>query len=123
MISEVATNAAMGGVLGLLIGSFLNVVIHRLPRMMEQEWNAEGAQWAEEQKEKGAKSSCLPQQIPSHSAHLAHAAPTAATRLPGTRTFRAQLPVSARTLRKMQKPISLRYPVVELVCAALLPFA
>ena len=25
-------------VLGLLIGSFLNVVIHRLPRMMEREW-------------------------------------------------------------------------------------
>ena len=30
--------AAMAGVLGLCIGSFLNVVIHRLPRMMEQEW-------------------------------------------------------------------------------------
>ena len=26
------------GLLGLLVGSFLNVVIHRLPRMMEQEW-------------------------------------------------------------------------------------
>ena len=30
--------AAMAGVLGLCIGSFLNVVIHRLPRMMEQDW-------------------------------------------------------------------------------------
>ena len=27
-------------ILGLLIGSFLNVVIHRLPIMMEQEWHA-----------------------------------------------------------------------------------
>lgn len=27
-------------VLGLLIGSFLNVVIHRLPKMMEREWHA-----------------------------------------------------------------------------------
>ena len=26
------------GILGLLIGSFLNVVIHRLPKMMEREW-------------------------------------------------------------------------------------
>lgn len=26
------------GVLGLLVGSFLNVVIHRLPRMMERDW-------------------------------------------------------------------------------------
>ena len=25
-------------VLGLCVGSFLNVVIHRLPRMMEREW-------------------------------------------------------------------------------------
>ena len=28
-------------VLGLLIGSFLNVVIHRLPIMLEREWQAE----------------------------------------------------------------------------------
>lgn len=30
--------AALGGILGLIIGSFLNVVIHRLPRMMERQW-------------------------------------------------------------------------------------
>jgi leader peptidase (prepilin peptidase)/N-methyltransferase len=29
---------ALAGVLGLLVGSFLNVVIHRLPIMMEREW-------------------------------------------------------------------------------------
>jgi len=28
--------------LGLAVGSFLNVVIHRLPKMMEQQWRAEG---------------------------------------------------------------------------------
>lgn len=28
-------------VLGLAVGSFLNVVIHRLPRMMERDWNTE----------------------------------------------------------------------------------
>lgn len=29
---------------GLLVGSFLNVVIHRLPRMMEREWRAQCAE-------------------------------------------------------------------------------
>ena len=39
-------NALIAGVLGLLIGSFLNVVIHRLPRMMERQWEAECRQYA-----------------------------------------------------------------------------
>src|SRR5512143_774125 len=30
--------------LGLLIGSFLNVVIHRLPKMMEADWQAQCAE-------------------------------------------------------------------------------
>jgi leader peptidase (prepilin peptidase)/N-methyltransferase len=34
---------AAAGVLGLLFGSFLNVVIHRLPKMMEADWQAEAA--------------------------------------------------------------------------------
>jgi len=32
------------GFLGLLVGSFLNVVIYRLPKMMEQQWAAECAE-------------------------------------------------------------------------------
>jgi leader peptidase (prepilin peptidase)/N-methyltransferase len=34
----------LGAVLGLAIGSFLNVVIHRLPKMMEREWQAQCAE-------------------------------------------------------------------------------
>ena len=34
----------LAGFLGLLIGSFLNVVIHRMPKMMEQQWAAECAE-------------------------------------------------------------------------------
>lgn len=37
-MQEAWFNAALGGVLGLLVGSFLNVVIHRLPLMMYREW-------------------------------------------------------------------------------------
>lgn len=36
-------DAALAGVLGLLIGSFLNVVIYRLPKMLERQWAAECA--------------------------------------------------------------------------------
>jgi len=32
------------GLLGLCIGSFLNVVIHRLPKMMERQWKLESAE-------------------------------------------------------------------------------
>jgi leader peptidase (prepilin peptidase)/N-methyltransferase len=36
--------AACIGVIGLLVGSFLNVVIHRLPKMMEAEWHQQCAE-------------------------------------------------------------------------------
>jgi leader peptidase (prepilin peptidase) / N-methyltransferase len=37
-------DAVCGGVLGLLVGSFLNVVIYRLPKMMERRWAVECAE-------------------------------------------------------------------------------
>lgn len=37
------------GVLGLTVGSFLNVVIHRLPKMMEQQWERECAEFLGEE--------------------------------------------------------------------------
>ena len=36
--------AILAGLLGLCVGSFLNVVIHRLPKMMELEWHAQAAE-------------------------------------------------------------------------------
>jgi len=44
MLVSPMIDAAMAGVLGLLVGSFLNVVIYRLPKMMERQWAAECAQ-------------------------------------------------------------------------------
>lgn len=42
-----AFDALLAGFLGLLIGSFLNVVIYRLPRIMERQWALECAEMTE----------------------------------------------------------------------------
>ena len=47
MFGAPSLDAGVLGVLGLLIGSFLNVVIFRLPKMMEQQWAAECAELVE----------------------------------------------------------------------------
>ena len=44
MLMVEALDALALGTLGLLVGSFLNVVIHRLPKMMELRWAAECAE-------------------------------------------------------------------------------
>lgn len=41
MQSTLPLLAAFAGLIGLLVGSFLNVVIYRLPLMMEREWRAQ----------------------------------------------------------------------------------
>ncbi|MDP2025366.1 A24 family peptidase [Sulfuriferula sp.] len=41
--------AVVCGLLGLLVGSFLNVVIHRLPKMMAREWTEQCAALREEE--------------------------------------------------------------------------
>ncbi|KRI01566.1 A24 family peptidase [Curvibacter sp. PAE-UM] len=45
LVSQVF-DAGLAGVLGLMIGSFLNVVIYRLPKIMERQWAAECAELA-----------------------------------------------------------------------------
>ncbi len=44
MLVSPVIDAGLAGVLGLLVGSFLNVVIYRLPQMLEREWAAECAE-------------------------------------------------------------------------------
>lgn len=106
------------GLLGLLVGSFLNVVIHRLPKMMEMRWAAECAEL--------------------HSPHE-RAADEA---LPEPATFnlmvpRSRCPQCGHPIRWFENipiisyivlrgrcshctaSISPRYPLVELVCGAL----
>ncbi len=96
-----------GLVLGLCVGSFLNVVIHRLPKMMERAWRADCAE--------------LAGQPPPPEEAYNLVAPR--SQCPGCgRGIRAveNLPiVSWLALRGKcagcGKPISLRYPLVELL--------
>jgi leader peptidase (prepilin peptidase) / N-methyltransferase len=44
MVFSTLIDAGLAGVLGLLVGSFLNVVIYRLPKMLERQWAAECAE-------------------------------------------------------------------------------
>jgi leader peptidase (prepilin peptidase) / N-methyltransferase len=44
MFETPAGLSMLAGLIGLCIGSFLNVVIHRLPKMMERDWHAQCAE-------------------------------------------------------------------------------
>ena len=99
------------GLLGLLVGSFLNVVIHRLPKMMERQWARE---CAEMQAPDGADAPATPEtrynlMVPrSACPHCGHA----------IRWFENIPVLSYAALRgrcsACKAPISARYPGVEL---------
>src|SRR5918993_3355145 len=44
LLRDPAVAMATAAIVGLLVGSFLNVVIHRLPRMLERGWHAQCAE-------------------------------------------------------------------------------
>lgn len=103
--------AALGGVLGLVIGSFLNVVIHRLPRMLERQWAAECAQLSGKPDEPQARYNLwMP---PSACPHCGHR----------IRWFENIPVLSYLVLRgrcsSCKARISPRYPLVELATGAL----
>jgi len=99
-------------VLGLLVGSFLNVVIYRLPLMMQRDWQAQAREVLElPAVEPAARFNLL---LPHSSCpHCGH-------------SIRAweNIPLISWLLLRgrcsgCQEPISKRYPLVELACAAL----
>ena len=111
MFGSVAIDAGIAGVLGLLVGSFLNVVIYRLPKMMEQQWAAECADLAGKPAgEAPPFNLMLPRSRCSHCGHQIR--------------WYENIPVfSWLALRgkcsSCAKPIGIRYPVVELVTGGL----
>lgn len=117
---EVWLGAALGGVLGLLIGSFLNVVIYRLPKMMEQQWAAELAELeAEKQGTQLPKGSQEPFNLMtprSRCPACGHAV-----------QWYENIPVLSYLFLRgrcsaCKTPISARYPLVELLTGALFFF-
>lgn len=96
---------------GLLVGSFLNVVIYRLPVMMQNQWQADCAELRGETSEQ----------------HPAFTLSTPRSRCPSCKTQVSaadNLPIISYLLlggrcRHCQSRISLRYPLVELAAAGL----
>jgi leader peptidase (prepilin peptidase) / N-methyltransferase len=105
------------GLLGLCIGSFLNVVIYRLPRMMEREWRAQCKEFLQLPVEKAEKQDrynlCFPR---SHCPHC-------------NQLIKAfyNIPVLGYIFlsgkcAECKHPIFIRYPLVEILTAAITVF-
>lgn len=115
-------------ILSLLVGSFLNVVIHRIPIMLDREWKAQAAEILAEQR---TADGGQPQSSPAHAPIPAPGAPynlfipRSACPKCGTMITAAQnIPVISYLLLKGKcakcgAKISARYPIVELSTAIL----
>jgi leader peptidase (prepilin peptidase)/N-methyltransferase len=107
-----AAFAAAAAMIGLLVGSFLNVVIHRVPRMMEAQWRAECA---------ALDNPDAPPPAPTYNLVTPRSAcPGCGTPI----TALQNIPIiSWLALRGRcagcKAPISIRYPIVELATGVL----
>lgn len=105
-----AIDAVLAGVFGLLVGSFLNVVIYRFPKMLERQWAAECADFSGQPlAEEEPFNLLVPRSRCRQCGHVIR--------------WYENIPVlSWLALRGKCSgcgtPIGLRYPVVELVTAA-----
>lgn len=116
MLLDPGLAAFAAAIFGLCIGSFLNVVIHRLPRMMEREWKLQCAEL-----------NGLPPPI--------EAGPALSLAFPGSRcphcghqiTALENIPVASYLWLKgrcseCRTPISPRYPIIEAATGLLSAF-
>lgn len=107
-------DAGLAGMLGLLIGSFLNVVIYRLPKVMERQWAAECAELSGQEPAKAEPFNLLvPRSCCQKCGHPIR--------------WYENIPVLSYVFLRGKcsacaTPISLRYPLVELATAALFAY-
>ena len=103
----------MVGLFSLLIGSFLNVVIYRLPIMLERQWKQDCQEWQND----------TPAEVPTSDFNLVvprSECPTCGHRISAWENIPV---ISYLFLRGKcagcQTPISIQYPLIELVTALL----
>lgn len=106
--------ATVAAVIGLIIGSFLNVVIYRLPKMMEADWRQQCKELLGECSEEAEPAERFDLMFPgSHCPHCKQAIP-----------FWRNIPLISYLIQRgrcanCNASISLRYPLVELLTAVL----
>ncbi len=118
----------LAALMGLIIGSFLNVVIHRLPLMMEQQWVKECAEFS-------GQNADLVEDPSAVLKTASDSAPVLSLSQPRSRcphcghpiAWHENIPVVSYLFLRGQcsecgAGISLRYPLVELVTAGLFYF-
>ncbi len=108
-MSETTIYLIFAGILGLLIGSFLNVVIYRLPLMMERSWRREARQLL-----------ALPAEAADEARFNLLTPPSACPHCQAPVRPWQNIPVLSFLLlggrcRSCKTPISWRYPAVELL--------
>ncbi|MBD9676860.1 prepilin peptidase [Pseudomonas sp. PDM18] len=101
--------------LGLLVGSFLNVVIHRLPRMMERDWQQQARETLglPEGEKRPTYNLVLPNSQCPHCAHEIK---------PWENIPLVSWLALGGKCSSCKAPISKRYPLVELACGVLSAF-
>ena len=104
------------GVLGLVVGSFLNVVIHRLPKMMERQWERECAEFVGEEFRGEELHETKPYSLAFPGSHC----PSCGAEI----TALQNIPVLSYLFLRGRcancgVAISVRYPLVELLTAAI----
>ena len=115
LLANPAVFAMAAGLLGLIVGSFLNVVIHRLPKMMEADWQC---QCAELRGEAPPAVETLTLATPrSRCPHCGHGI-TAMENIPVFSWLALRGKCSA-----CKAPVSIRYPLVEAVTGLLSAYA
>ncbi|HEY3532027.1 MAG TPA: prepilin peptidase, partial [Casimicrobiaceae bacterium] len=99
--------AAIALVVGLCVGSFLNVVVHRLPKMMERAWRAECAE---------LRGEAVPEEAPAryNLAVPRSSCPECGHAITAIENIQIVSSVALRgACSACRKPISARYPLVE----------